>query len=85
MWRAITTVAAPTWPRSTARRLALADYRDVPALEEALFIIVKSYDALGMTQLRDDARRVLETNLSEQSEYLSRGFKASQDPWWKFW
>ncbi len=63
---------------------ALADYRDVPALEEALYIIVKSYDALGMTQLRDDAQRVLQKNYP-QTEYLSRGFKASSDPWWKVW
>jgi outer membrane protein assembly factor BamD len=39
---------------------ALADYQDVPALEEALFILVRSYDALGMNQLRDDAQRVME-------------------------
>jgi outer membrane protein assembly factor BamD len=63
---------------------ALADYRDVPALEEALFILVRSYDALGMTQLRDDARRVLEKNYP-RSDYLSRGFKSTQEPWWKFW
>jgi outer membrane protein assembly factor BamD len=62
---------------------ALADYRDVPALEEALYILVRSYDALGMTQLRDDSRRVLEKNYPG-SEYLSRGFKAKQS-WWKLW
>ena len=63
---------------------ALAEYRDVPALEEALYILVRSYDALGMAQLRDDARRVLEKNYP-RSEYLGRGFKSTQDPWWKFW
>jgi outer membrane protein assembly factor BamD len=63
---------------------ALAEYRDVPALEEALFILVRSYDALGMAPLRDDARRVLEKNYPN-SEYLSRGFRSRQDPWWKFW
>jgi len=63
---------------------AIADYRDVPALEEALFILVRSYDALGMTQLRDDARRVMETNYP-QSEYLTRGGKASSKPWWQIW
>jgi len=31
---------------------SLTDYRDVPASEEALFILYKSYDALGMEQLR---------------------------------
>jgi outer membrane protein assembly factor BamD len=63
---------------------ALADYRDVPALEEALFIIYKSYDALGMVQLRDDARRVMEKSYP-QSGYMSQGFKNKSDPWWKFW
>jgi outer membrane protein assembly factor BamD len=62
---------------------ALADYREVPALEEALFILVRSYDALGMARLRDDAKRVLEKNYPA-SDYLSRGFRTTQ-PWWKIW
>jgi outer membrane protein assembly factor BamD len=65
-------------------QVAVADYRDVPALEEALFIMVRSYDALGMAQLRDDAKRVLEKNYPS-SEYLTRGFRGSSDPWWKIW
>lgn len=65
-------------------QVALAEYRAVPALEEALFIVYKSYDALGMADLRDDAKRVLETNYP-QSEFLSRGFRSNQDPWWKLW
>jgi outer membrane protein assembly factor BamD len=63
---------------------ALADYKDVPALEEALYILVRSYDALGMAQLRDDSRRILEKNYPA-SAYLSGGPKANQGPWWKFW
>jgi len=63
---------------------AVTDYQGVPALEEALFIMVRSYDALGMTQLRDDARRVMEKNYPK-SEYITRGFKSRQDAWWKFW
>ena len=41
---------------------AINDYPNVPAIEEALAILVYAYDQLGMTQLRDDARRVLQTN-----------------------
>lgn len=63
---------------------ALTDYQDVPALEEALFILVRSYDELGMTQLRDDAKRVMEKSYPK-SGYLSRGFRSTQDPWWKLW
>jgi outer membrane protein assembly factor BamD len=63
---------------------ALMDYRAAPALEEALYILYKSYDALDMVQLRDDARRVLELNYP-QTEFLVSGFKAKSDPWWKLW
>ena len=63
---------------------ALNDYQTVPALEEALSIMVRSYDALGLTQLRDDTRRVMEKNYPNSS-YLARGSKSSQEPWWKFW
>jgi outer membrane protein assembly factor BamD len=65
-------------------QLTVADYRDVPAIEEALFIIYKSYDALGLEQLRDDAKRVLEKNYP-QSEFLLRGSRKNLDPWWKVW
>jgi outer membrane protein assembly factor BamD len=63
---------------------ALSDYQDVPALEEALFIMLRSYNALGMTQLRDDTRRVMEKNYPK-SDYLAKGFKSTNDPWWKLW
>jgi outer membrane protein assembly factor BamD len=64
--------------------VALSDYRDVPSLEEALYIMIKSYDALGMTQLRDDTQRIMEKSYPK-SAYLSRGFKPKSDPWWKIW
>lgn len=63
---------------------AIADYRDVPALEEATFILYKSYDALGMTELRDDMRRILEKSYP-QSLYMSKGFRTAENPWYKFW
>jgi outer membrane protein assembly factor BamD len=65
-------------------QIALADYREVPALEEALYIMVMSYDKLGMNELRDDAKRVLTQNYPN-SEYLTRGFRGKDDPWWKIW
>jgi outer membrane protein assembly factor BamD len=63
---------------------ALSDYPQAPAQEEALFILMQSYDALGMSQLRDDARRVMLANYPK-SEFLTQGFKSAQDPWWKLW
>jgi outer membrane protein assembly factor BamD len=65
-------------------QLALADYREVPALEEALYIMVKSYEALGMKELRDDAQRVLAANYPK-SEFMATGFRKNDDPWWKVW
>jgi outer membrane protein assembly factor BamD len=63
---------------------AVTDYQNVPASEEALYIMMLSYDALKLTQLRDDTKRVLEKNFP-QSEFLARGFKAKDSPWWKIW
>jgi outer membrane protein assembly factor BamD len=64
--------------------LAVSDYREVPAIEEALYILYLSYDSLGLTQLRDDAKRVLKKSYP-QSELLSKGSRTINDPWWKVW
>ncbi|MGH6638099.1 MAG: outer membrane protein assembly factor BamD [Polaromonas sp.] len=63
---------------------AISDYRDVPALEEATYILYKSYNALGMAELRDDTRRIMEKTYP-QSQYMSKGFKSADNPWYKFW
>ncbi len=48
---------------------AITDYPGTPALEEALHLLVSSYDALGMNDLRNDARRVLNASYPN-SRYL---------------
>ena len=65
---------------------AVTDYRDAPALEEALYLMMQSYDALHLPQLRDDARQVLVANYPN-SHYLAGEVPAgiSSDPWWKLW
>lgn len=63
---------------------AITDYRGVLALEEATYVLFKSYDALGMVTLRDDTRRIMEKTYPA-STYLSKGFKAFDNPWYKFW
>ncbi len=63
---------------------AITDYRDVPALEEAMFIVYKSYDALNMNNLRDDAKRIMTTSFP-QSEFLSKGLQTSPKKWWQLW
>lgn len=62
---------------------AVKTYPDTPAVEEALFILMKSYNALGMPELRDDADRVLRANYP-QSVYFSGG-PPDKRPWWQFW
>jgi outer membrane protein assembly factor BamD len=65
-------------------QLAITDYRDVPALEEAMYIIYKSYEALDIVQLRDDAKRIMETSFPK-SELLLSGNKSVARSWWKLW
>ena len=65
-------------------QLAITDYRDVPALEEAMYIIYKSYEALDIAQLRDDAKRIMETSFPK-SELLLSGNKSVARSWWKIW
>ncbi|MEO6351957.1 MAG: outer membrane protein assembly factor BamD [Burkholderiaceae bacterium] len=62
---------------------AIKEYREAPALEEALFVMVRSYDALGMAELRDDAARVMKTNYPNSVYY--KGGPAKDNPWWKLW
>ena len=60
-------------------QVALADYQNVPAQQEALQILVKSYDALGMTQLRDDTQRIMEAS------YPGGVPQKPESAWWKLW
>jgi outer membrane protein assembly factor BamD len=49
---------------------AVRDFAGTPAAEEALSIMMRAYDGLGMEQLRDDTRRVLQSNFPG-SRYLA--------------
>jgi outer membrane protein assembly factor BamD len=63
---------------------AIQHYPQAPAVEEAVFILVKAYDALGMTELRDAADRVMQKNFPN-SVYLKGGPRKSDVPWWRLW
>ncbi|MEY2839726.1 MAG: hypothetical protein RJB60_2025 [Pseudomonadota bacterium] len=65
-------------------QVAVSEFRNSPAVEEALYIMVKSYEQLAMPQLRDDALRVLKQNFPNSS-FLDQGFAASTKPWWQLW
>jgi outer membrane protein assembly factor BamD len=62
----------------------LREYQQTPSIEEALYILAQSYDKLGLTQLRDDADRVLKQNFPE-SRFVQEGIRRPDSPWWQFW
>ncbi len=63
---------------------AVQEFQYSPAVEEALVIMARSYDRLGLDQLRDDAQRVLEKNFPN-SRYAGDALTPAQKPWWKIW
>ncbi len=62
---------------------AVENYADSPAREEALFIMTRAYDKMGMPTLRDDTRRVLLANYPN-SRFLNPNARV-EAPWWQFW
>lgn len=63
---------------------AIQTYPNAPAQEEALYIMVTAYDAMGMKDLRDDARRVLDRNYPNSAIVRNKG-PLINDPWWRLW
>ena len=60
---------------------SVIEFPQTASTAEALSIMAQSYDKLGLTQLRDDAQRVLDKNFPGSS--FSETAKAK--PWWKLW
>jgi outer membrane protein assembly factor BamD len=63
---------------------AVADFQESPSTEEALSILVRSYDKLELPTLRDAADRVLRTNFPN-SKYVAGNSAAAGRPWWRVW
>jgi outer membrane protein assembly factor BamD len=63
---------------------AVQNYPQSPAVEEAFFILIRAYDALGMAELRDSAERVMRKNFPNSAYYSPSGVKRSA-PWWRIW
>lgn len=60
------------------------EFPRTPSNEEALYVLVASYDQLGLEQLRADSLRVLEKNFPN-SRYLRDGLRQREKAWWQFW
>lgn len=66
-------------------QLVLKDYDRAPAVEEALYILIKSYERLGMTDLSTDGIRVFKLNFPD-SQMLVTGQRAKKErSWWQIW
>ena len=61
------------------------EFKDSPAVEDALYIMARSYDALDMPELRDDANRVFRQNFPKSELPMTGGVRAVKSPWWKLW
>ena len=62
-------------------QVAITTYPRTPANEEALDLLVQSYDKLELPLLRDDAQRVLKQTFP-QSRFVNG---ETDKPWWRFW
>jgi len=65
----------------------LSDYAQTPATRDALQIMVQAYDAMGMKDLRDDAKRVLDLNVAKDGATapVVRASPLNEKSWWEFW
>ena len=53
-------------------KTVITDFKGVPIAEKALYIMYLSYDKLGLQDLRDDTKRVLDENFPN-SKYYAQG------------
>lgn len=65
-------------------KYVLEFYPETPSVEEALVIMISAYDLLGITDLKNDTFRVLQTNYPD-SPMLGKGVPDDKRVWWKFW
>jgi outer membrane protein assembly factor BamD len=64
---------------------SITEFQQAPANEEALAIMVASYERLGMDRLRADAERVLTRNFPNSSYLKGGGTRQRDKAWWQFW
>ena len=62
----------------------VVEFQQSPSTQEALYIMSESYDKLGLTQLRDDANRVMQKNFPGGGTPVD-GFGTTKKPWWQLW
>jgi len=66
-------------------QLVIRDYDRAPAVEEALYLLVKSYEKLGMTDLSNDALRVFKLNFPDSQMMVTGQRVVKERRWWQIW
>ncbi len=61
-------------------QIVVTEFQGVPAAEEALYIMMLSYEKLGMTDLRNDTERVLLANFPNTT-LITNGFPDKYSSW----
>ncbi|MEP7297216.1 MAG: outer membrane protein assembly factor BamD [Burkholderiales bacterium] len=65
-------------------QVVVAEFQQSPSSEEALYLMVQSYDKLGLTELRNDAERVLRASFPATT-IQTDGVGTAKKAWWQLW
>jgi outer membrane protein assembly factor BamD len=60
----------------------LTTYPKTPSVEQALVVLVQAYNAMGLTELRDDSQRMLKLNFPDTKYSLANPYGKK---WYQFW
>ncbi|WP_371822461.1 outer membrane protein assembly factor BamD [Polynucleobacter sp. AM-7D1] len=66
-------------------QLVIRDYDRAPAVEEALYLLTKSYEKLGMTDLSNDSLRVFKLNFPDSQMMITGQRVQKERRWWQIW
>ena len=64
--------------------LAIKDYRNAPAIEDALHIMMLSYEKLNQPQLADDTKRILVGTFPDSPYITGHARPGTEKSWWQF-
>lgn len=60
----------------------LTNYPKTPSVEPALLVMSRAYDAMGLTELRDNAERLLAMNYPDRKHTIAM---LDDRKWWELW
>ena len=66
-------------------QLAIREYRNAPATEDALHIMMMSYARLDQPQLENDTKRVLAATFPDSPYVTGKSRPGTDKSWWQLW